>query len=83
MSFRLCYVPLDGPRDGRIIKDVMRHQSGEDKERKKRLNRTAEAGSEARNLTPDLSADDDIDPADFFDPEEFGIRRRDIKSIRP
>jgi hypothetical protein len=63
----------------------MIRQSAEDKEckkRKKRRIRTAEAGSEARNLTPDLSADDDIDPADFFDPEEFGIRR-DIKSIRP
>ena len=24
----------------------------------------------------DLLADDEIDPADFFDPEEFGFRRR-------
>ena len=26
---------------------------------------------------------EDIDPADFFDPEEFGIRRRDPKSSGP
>jgi len=62
----------------------MRHQSGEEKERKKPHNRAAEAGSEARNLTPDaVVEDDDIDPADFIDPEEFGFRRRDFKSIRP
>jgi hypothetical protein len=38
---------------------------------------------QARNLTPDLTADDDIDPADFLDPEEFRIGRGDFKSIRP
>ena len=58
----------------------MRYQSGEEKERKKRHKRTAEMGSEARNLTPDAVADDEIDPADFFDPEEFGIRRRDLNA---
>jgi len=58
----------------------MRRQKGEEKERKKGRNWTAETGSEARNLTPDAVADDEIDPADFFDPEEFGIRRRDLNA---
>lgn len=26
---------------------------------------------------------EDIDPADFFDPEEFGVRRREPKSFDP
>jgi len=30
--------------------------------------------------TDDVVVSDDIDPADFFDPEEFGIRRRDFRS---
>jgi hypothetical protein len=59
----------------------MRHQSEEDKKRKKRNILNDKTALPARNLTPDLTADDD--PADFFDPEEFGIRRRDFKSTRP
>jgi hypothetical protein len=26
---------------------------------------------------------DEVDPAEFFDPEEFGIRRRDFKPLDP
>jgi hypothetical protein len=61
----------------------MRHQSGEMEEHKKRRNPNVEAGLRARNLTPDTGLTDDIDPADFFDPEEFGTRRPSPKSIRP
>ena len=61
----------------------MRHQSREEKERKKRNILTDKTALPARNLAPDLGMDDDIDPADFFDPEEFGISRRDFKSTRP
>ena len=61
----------------------MIRQLGEDKKPKKRNNRGGEMEFQARNLTPDTTADDDIDPADYFDPEEFSIGRRDFKSIRP
>jgi hypothetical protein len=61
----------------------MIRQIGEEKERKKRRKPTAQSGLRARNLTPDPTACDEIDAADFFDPEEFGIGRRDFKSIRP
>jgi hypothetical protein len=37
-------------------------------------------GLEKRGQTTDVLIDDEIDPADFFDPEEFGIRRRDQQS---
>jgi hypothetical protein len=52
----------------------MRHQSGEEKKRKKRLS-SAETGSE-KDDQPDILIDDGIDPADFMDPEEFGVRRK-------
>jgi hypothetical protein len=61
----------------------MIRQLGEDKKREKRNNWSGETEFQARNLSPDVNADDDIDPADFFDPEEFAIGRRDLKSIRP
>ena len=61
----------------------MIRQFGEDKKRKKRNIRRGEMEFQARNLTPDLIADDDIDPADFLDLAEFGIGRRDYKSTRP
>jgi hypothetical protein len=61
----------------------MIRQLGEDKKPKNRNNRGGEMEFEARNLTPDTSADNDIDPADFLDPEEFRTRRRDYKSTRP
>lgn len=53
----------------------MRHQLGEGKEPKKEQ-KQPEAGFEKWNLWARAVEDDDIDPAEFFDPEEFGIRRR-------
>lgn len=52
----------------------MRQQLGEGKERKKRPI-LSETGSK-NDPVADLLADDEIDPADFWDPEEFGIRRK-------
>jgi hypothetical protein len=56
----------------------MRHQLGEENEmnkwRKKvesRRNSGADRHAESTDTHPD-----EIDPADFFDPEEFGMRRR-------
>jgi len=61
----------------------MIRQLGEDKESKQNNNSTVNTDGLARNLAPELSADGDIDPRDFFDPEEFSIGRRDFKSTRP
>jgi hypothetical protein len=52
----------------------MRHQSGEEEKRKKRLS-SAETGSQ-KDDQPDVLIDDGIDPADFIDPDEFGVRRK-------
>jgi hypothetical protein len=52
----------------------MRQQLGEGKERKTRPI-LSETGLE-KEPAADVLADDEIDPADFFDPEEFGIRRK-------
>jgi len=63
----------------------MMHQFGEGRERKNRPERVADGlqtGSEKVNL-PDVDTYDEIDPADFFDPEEFGIGRRDFISREP
>jgi type III secretory pathway component EscU len=57
-------------------------QIGEDKRRKKRNIPIVNTDRLARNLSPELSADDEIDPADFIDPEEFGIGRHAAKSSR-
>lgn len=59
---------------GRIIKDIMIRQLGEVEEPKKRPI-SSETGSKETHEDVIL-ADDEIDPADFFDPEEFGFRRR-------
>ena len=41
-------------------------------------------GSRKSYRTTDTPAERaDIDPAEFFDPEEFGYRRRDVKSFDP
>jgi hypothetical protein len=64
----------------------MRHQSREGEESKKRLKRVAggpKTGLEKSDLAADTSPDDEIDPADFFDPEEFGIHRRGFHASRP
>jgi hypothetical protein len=52
----------------------MRHQLGEGEKPKKRLT-SAETGSQ--EIDPaDVLIDEAIDPADFIDPDEFGIRRK-------
>ena len=60
----------------------MRHQLGEEKKRKKRP-LSPETGSQEWNPEPELLTEDEIDPADFFDPEEFGFRRRGVNYNRP
>jgi len=52
----------------------MNHQSGEEEKRKKRLD-SAETSSQKDNQA-DVLIDDEIDPADFIDPDEFGVRRK-------
>jgi hypothetical protein len=52
----------------------MRHQSGEEEKRKKRL--TSDQTGSQRGDQPDVLIDDEIDPADFIDPDEFGVRRK-------
>lgn len=69
---------LDTLPDGGIIKDVMSHPFGEREEPKKPPNTGARpARLKSSRLTPatDTEVFDEIDPADFWDPEEFGIRR--------
>jgi hypothetical protein len=77
---------LDTSPAGRIIKDVMRHQLGEGEEVKKRKKKAGDrpaTGSQKNEPVPDELTDDEIDPADFFDPEEFGVRRGNFKSFDP
>ena len=52
----------------------MRQQLGEGEERKKRLI-SSESGPK-KNHEPDLLSDDEIDPADFIDPEDFRWQSR-------
>jgi len=55
----------------------MRQPLGEEKEVKKWQKKVAarqNSGAETDPQATDTSADE-IDPADFFDPEEFGYRR--------
>jgi len=52
----------------------MIRQLGEGEERKKRPISSKTGSKEASDDV--MLADDEIDPADFFDPEEFGYRRR-------
>jgi hypothetical protein len=64
----------------------MRHQLGEGEEVKKRKKKIAgrlTTGSQKNELASDALTDDEIDPADFFDPEEFGFGRRDLKFLEP
>ena len=78
----MLYRLLDTSPAGRIIKDVMRHQSGEERKRKKPPV-LSETGSQGQAEAPEVLIDDDIDPADFLDPEEFGFRRRGSNAPRP
>jgi hypothetical protein len=56
----------------------MIRQSGEGKTAKKRQIRGSSSADSprARNHETDIPTDSSIDPADFFDPEEFGYRRK-------
>lgn len=60
----------------------MRHPLGEENEVKKwrekvaeRRNSGAEIDPQATDTLASGSPEDEVDPADFFDPEEFGYRR--------
>jgi hypothetical protein len=61
----------------------MKRQSTDGKEPKTRYKRAGETGSEARNLAQDDITHEDIDPAEFIDPEEFRSARPDFKPFRP
>jgi len=45
-------------------------------ENTKKEEKQTKTGFEKWNLWAQAVEDDEIDPADFFDPEEFGYRRR-------
>jgi hypothetical protein len=60
----------------------MIRQSGEGKNQKKE-EKQPETGFEKWQLWARAVEDKDIDPADFFDPEEFGYRRRGSNASRP
>lgn len=66
----------------RIIKDVMNQQLREGEERKKGRKRTMETSSPSVDRKPDVVLDDDIEPADFFDPEEFVNRGGGFRASR-
>ena len=64
----------------------MRHQLGEGEEVKKRDKKVVDrlkTGLQKNEPASDALTDDEIDPADFFDPEEFGLGRRDLKFLEP
>jgi hypothetical protein len=64
----------------------MRHQLGEGEEVKKRKKKVGDAsatGSQKNEPERDELTDDDIDPADFFDPDEFRVRRGTFKLFDP
>jgi hypothetical protein len=58
----------------------MRHQTGERKNAKKGPKSSAEIGFEESPLWKKAVQETDIDPAGFFDPEEFGYRRKPNQS---
>ena len=79
IDYRLKIVShhLDTSPAGRIIKDVMRHQIGEGEEAKNRRKKVADrsaTGFKNENAKWDLLMNEKIDPAQFFDPAEFGAR---------
>jgi hypothetical protein len=61
----------------------MNQQLREGGKRKKQANRSAETGFEAWTLWRKAVEDRDIDPANLFDPEEFSVSRREVKTSRP
>jgi hypothetical protein len=56
----------------------MKRQTKATENAKKRYDRGSSSADlpRARNLEPDVLTDPSIDPADLFDPEEFGYRRK-------
>jgi hypothetical protein len=52
----------------------MNHQLREGEEAKKRSQNSIEVGFEPWKLWTDACQESDIDPAEFFDPEEFGYQ---------
>ncbi len=63
----------------------MRHELGEGEELKKQDKKVAgRRNSDSQNHDLGIDADlYEIEPADFFDPEEFGYRRRGFHTPRP
>ncbi len=49
----------------------------------KRQTVTLNTGSREPKLTDDSVVGDEVDPADFLDPEEFDVYRRDSQSSHP
>ena len=45
-------------------------------EERKKPGMSSKTGSKDGHIEPDELADPEVDPADFFDPEEFGYRRQ-------
>jgi len=74
---------LDVSIEERIIKDVMRRRFPEGEKPKNDRKEPAVGFKRVRSaeFRADFLIDEEIDPADFFDPEEFGYRR-DLKSFR-
>jgi len=81
----VCYLRLDTLRAERIIKDVMMGISREEGEVKKSRQKVANGRETGvrNDINPTDTGFEEIDPADFFDPEEFGIRRPEGHPIRP
>ena len=71
------------------MKVLMLRTLGEGEGRKKRYQAAGKTDFRRENepvkrLTPpEMDSEDDIDPADFFDPEELGYRRRGFDASRP
>jgi hypothetical protein len=64
----------------------MKHQIGEGEEVKKRKKKVVDrlkTGSQKNGPASDALTDDEIDLADLFDPEEFGVGRRNLRSPHP
>jgi hypothetical protein len=64
----------------------MRHQLGEGEEVKKRKKKVGDRSatrSQKNESAVDELTDDAIDPAGFFDPDEFRVRRGDLKFVDP
>jgi hypothetical protein len=53
------------------------------KENRKKAQKTSGETSSPQSDAPDFEPGDEIDPADVFHPEEFGVRRRNFKSPHP